>query len=184
MAIDLQAVRAELQEHGFAVTSGTLQQVEFAARIEGIKLAGASTGRTSPKRLRPFKADDAPPRSLSAVFGMGAQPLHTDGAHMLQPPEIVVLHSAMPAKTGTAIRRVGRDGRHLIVPDAVRHGVFTVRGNGITFLTRAYLDGRFRFDPVAMKPGDQMAQEALQWFRDQRAESFVIIGPKQTSSCS
>jgi hypothetical protein len=173
VAIELQAVRAELQESGFAVGSGTLREVEFAAQIEGIRLTGMGPGRNLPKKLRPFKPEDAPPRSLSAVFGLGPQPLHSDGAHMQQPPDIVVLHSELPAATGTAIRRVGRNGQLFDVPDAVRHGVFTVRGNGIAFLTRAYVDGRFRFDPVTMTPGDQMAREAVAWFRDQRAEALV-----------
>jgi alpha-ketoglutarate-dependent taurine dioxygenase len=44
----------------------------------------------------PTKQAGANVKSLSAVHGLGSFPMHTDGAHRLQPPRFVVLVCASP----------------------------------------------------------------------------------------
>ncbi|OJX70203.1 MAG: hypothetical protein BGO95_04190 [Micrococcales bacterium 73-13] len=55
----------------------------------------------------------------------------------------------------------------------MREGVFVVRGNGFSFLASAYSGRRFRFDPVTMSPGDQMARQAVAWFQEQRDMAVI-----------
>jgi len=43
--------------------------------------------------LRPQEQGQAHPYSISAVHGLGEQPLHVDGSHMFRPPDVVVLVS-------------------------------------------------------------------------------------------
>lgn len=168
------AIRSRLAKDGFAVANGTLKDVEFAIRFENV-LKPAATTRSGPSRpLRPHTVQDAPPRSLSAVYGLGAQPLHTDGAHLLDPPAIIVLHSEHPTETGTAIRQPGYNAPIREVPESVREGIFTVRGNGISFLAGAFENPyRFRFDPVVMSPADGMARAAIDWFFAEREKALI-----------
>jgi alpha-ketoglutarate-dependent taurine dioxygenase len=167
--IDLAAVRAELTATGYAVTNGTLTQIERAIQLENALFRANSTEqKRAAKRLRPYTVEEAPPRSLSAVYGLGAQPLHTDGAHLLNPPDVIVLYAEAPTSTGTLVNRPAYN-----VPEAVREGIFTVRGNGMSFLTTAYEGYKFRFDPVTMSPGDALARDAVKWFEDQRQNSLL-----------
>jgi hypothetical protein len=43
-------------------------------------------------RLMPTKQEDAHPRSLSAVYGIGEFPFHTDSAYIPIPPRFMLLH--------------------------------------------------------------------------------------------
>src|SRR6266540_143127 len=53
-------------------------------------------------RLIPRNADEAPERSLSAFYGFGAFPLHTDAAHHQSPPRLVLLRLAGGAQSASA----------------------------------------------------------------------------------
>ena len=169
--LDFPTLRAQMSRHGWAAAKGTLDDVRFAAIMDGYSETAMTTRR---KRtvLRPYEAEKAPPRSLSAIYGMGAQPLHTDGAHLPSPPDVVVLYSSAPTPTSTVVWSAVRSGRWTI-PDPLRQGVFIVRGNGVSFLSSAYQDGRFRFDPGCMDPGDDYAREAVQFFEAARESAHT-----------
>jgi hypothetical protein len=173
--VDIADVRTKLGTRGWALATGTLDDVKAAIKWERTMAlySRSTTRKVKTSQLRPYTAEAAPPRSLSAVYGLSAQPLHTDGAHLLEPPHILVLHSAKPTPTGTALWKPGMGGGSRLLPEAVSEGVFTVRGNGVSFLASAHQDFVFRFDPVVMSPGDAMAKEAVAYFEKQRIKAFV-----------
>lgn len=111
--------------------------------------------------LRPSTRESAHPRSLSARFGAGTQPLHTDGANHQAPPEFVFLQSG-GSERGTARTRLLRTSS-LFTDDsllhAARQGVFQV-GAGRTAFTAHALEtnGDLRFDPGCMRPLDPLSR--------------------------
>jgi Taurine catabolism dioxygenase TauD, TfdA family len=66
-----------------------LSVLEAVARQFGTPLAGRQ-GRLI-DRLNPRSQGEAHPKSLSAIHGAGAFPLHTDGAHLTKPPRFIAL---------------------------------------------------------------------------------------------
>lgn len=153
-------VRRNLQRYGFAVAHGSVAAVKLAMMAERFV---PRVDNRSTASLTPHAPHDSPPRSLSAVYGLSEQPLHSDGAHLPNPPDIVVLHSTAPSATSTVIWPASVYG-----PDHIRFGVFTVRGNGVTFLASAYEHGRLRYDPVVMTPADALARQAVQYLAAER----------------
>ncbi|WP_198029520.1 TauD/TfdA family dioxygenase [Bradyrhizobium sp. WSM3983] len=67
---------------------------ENIAQLLGNPIAGRSGQKIEP--LIPTEQAKANAKSLSVVHGLGAFPMHTDGAHRLQPPRFVVLVCASP----------------------------------------------------------------------------------------
>lgn len=176
--MDLAMVMAELSKSGSCSINGTLDQVRRAAVVLGLserRMKSDGSGNV----MRPMELDKAPSRSLSAVFGLGRQPLHTDGAHLPDPPDIIVLYAEKPTPTPTSVWFLADVGWQL--PDCVQHGVFTVRGNGRSFLSTAYSGQRFRVDPVCMSPADQLARRAAEYFEAQRdlAKQHEWVSPHQ-----
>ncbi|WP_081997064.1 TauD/TfdA family dioxygenase [Microbacterium sp. ZOR0019] len=94
------------------------------------------------------------------MVGTGAQPLHTDGAHLRRMPDIVILSAAAPTPTPTLLYRPGSASLEQ------RSGVFRVGGGRGTFYAGA-IDGagRWRYDPGCMAPTDAEAREAADQFR-------------------
>lgn len=110
--------------------------------------------------LRVVDRADAHPNSLSALVGSEAQPLHTDGAHHRNMPDIVILSAAKPTPTPTMLCRPGKP------TPAQLSGVFRVGGGKNAFYAGAVDDsGRWRYDPGCMVPTDPEAREAASQFR-------------------
>lgn len=159
--IDLDGVEKELHSQGFAVREGNLHGLNFdSIRQRKWKPAKQKSGALV-TAIRPMDKKQAPARTLSAVHGLDAQPLHTDGAHLRKMPDVIVLYAATPTPTGTRIWKLGSD-----FPTSLSNGVFTVRGNGDSFLAHAYAKQRLRFDPVCMSPADQLAKDAKRFLED------------------
>jgi hypothetical protein len=97
---DSAALRARVLQDGWV--KATVAQLgydldiaaEAIARLLGHPVGGRA-GRII-EALAPQKQASAKPRSLSVTHGLGAFPMHTDGAHRLQPPRFVVLVCASP----------------------------------------------------------------------------------------
>lgn len=154
--IDLAEVQRELEANGFAAREGTLADIRTStagwatlSQARGAKVA----------KLRPMTETEARPRTLSAIHGLQAQPLHTDGAHLKRMPDVIVLFAAKPTGTPTAVWKLPSR-----FPECLRSGVFTVRGNVESFLSHAYSNQRLRFDPGCMSPADHLAKEAAAFF--------------------
>lgn len=132
----------------------------------------ASPSRPVLQELTPLAAGDAPPRSLSAVHGVGSFPFHTDAAHHRQPPRWVVMHCIDP---GPAHRpTLLADAARLSLTDrqwrALERAVCWVRSGGRGFLAAivGHRDGRtmIRYDGGCMAPADPSFAGAAELFRD------------------
>lgn len=159
----------------------TLDEVEAAARELGWTAVPTRPGDADRTTLRPTSSGMAHPRSLSAVYGLGEQPLHTDGAHHLQPPDIVVLQSPAGSLTGTALW-APLEVTEAISVDAWTNGLFIVSSGGRTCLAPALCAGQLRFDPGCMTPADNLARQVVTEAKAARAtcHSFAWDAPGTT----
>jgi hypothetical protein len=169
--VSMAAVRSDLESTGWSRQSGTLEEARREARIHGL-LSAAGGLRLNERVLVPYEATKAPRHSLSAVYGLGEQPLHSDGAHHRLPPDVVVLHSAAPTPTSTVIWTPSYSD--VVLYRVAREGIFTVRGNEESFLAVAHDTKGLRFDPVVMSPGDAFARETAAYF--EAARSLLMCG--------
>ncbi|CAG8868675.1 TauD/TfdA family dioxygenase [Pseudomonas fluorescens] len=110
--------------------------------------------------LRPTNAKTAKPRSLSALYGTGAFPWHTDGAHWPVPPRYLILACAQ-ASPKTAATIIWNAHRSLALnSDTARQAMFKVRNGAHSFYSTAMspLRSYYRFDPGCMLPLDSAGQ--------------------------
>ena len=123
-------------------------------------------GATPIDRLIPRAAIEAPLHSLSGRFGKCSFPLHTDLAHWPVPPSFLML-AAERASQSSAVTTFARipvlSDREF---EQVSAGIFTISNSSKSFLGSICERGRsfFRFDPVCMKPIDDVSVEALRVF--------------------
>ncbi len=136
--------------------------------------------------LKPAAPDKARPRSLSAIFGHQRQPLHTDGAHLAIPPDIVVLAVDSPSSVSTLLWRQTTRG-FADIGDDLQHGLFAVDDGQTSFLAPACVGwptlggGRVRFDPGCMTPVDSRARRVVGHFSKaiDSATQFAWTEPNQ-----
>jgi hypothetical protein len=129
-------------------------------------------GGPSVTTLRPLDRGDSPENSLSAKYGKGDQPLHTDGAHLAKPPDVVILACEETSGTPTRLWTMRRGLFTFTPPRHVRHGVFLVANGKDSFFSTAYSDVHFRYDPGCMVPCDARARETVRYF-DAEIESAL-----------
>jgi hypothetical protein len=81
--------------------SGIGQDLRLVAQKFADQLGAPVTGRAGRaiEPLVPTQPMQANAKSLSRVHGLGAFPMHTDGAHRVTPPRFVVLVCASPGTT-------------------------------------------------------------------------------------
>lgn len=156
----LEELSRKALDRGWASDVSDLAQLLDDARRLGWSPVPIRAGEPAVSTLRVVDRANAHRNSLSAMVGTGAQPLHTDGAHLRRMPDIVVLSAAAPTTTPTMIYRPG-------VPTlAQRSGVFRVGGGRGAFYAGAVDSvGRWRYDPGCMTPTDAEAREAATQFR-------------------
>ena len=63
------------------------------SEVVGYELIPNRRGQGMIDALRPLRQAEAHPNSLSSRYGLEQQPLHTDGAHLEDSPDIVLLWS-------------------------------------------------------------------------------------------
>lgn len=116
--------------------------------------------------LRPTDPRDAKPSSLSAIYGLRSFPLHTDAAHLRQPPDVVLLEASPGAGTDCTPTLLWRpEELPTDVADAFDHGVFVVgRGRG-AFQAHARCSTRLRYDPGCMRAQDGRARLLSEYLR-------------------
>jgi alpha-ketoglutarate-dependent taurine dioxygenase len=136
-------------------------------------------GRIMPSRLgsqehdvlRPYSETAAPRKSMSAVTGTEAQPMHTDGAYYPRPPRFLLFRCVEPgeAECNTLIWTLDFNLLLKERPPALIQRGWVVRGGGIppfycrVFNWNSYGENFIRFDPCCMLPPD----------RDERAAQAV-----------
>ena len=167
MLVDLKALVASAQQTGWASGSGDVDLVRRQAASLGWAEVATRYGDAPVSVLRPTEARAAHPRSLSAQYGMAQQPLHTDGAHLPGPPEIVVLVSSHPSPTPTMLWKAatGAGGRTRL--DAFAHGMFLVHGGRDSFYAPVLSGAGYRYDPGCMTACDARAREVEEYLAGQ-----------------
>jgi len=169
--MNLRELAETATEHGWAVGSGAVSDVE--QELSRLRRAAASerNGAERDSVLRPVDRQGAPRHSLNATFGTDAQPLHTEGAHQTDPPDFVVLVASAPSTTPTYVwlPTAFPKGTH----DALRHGVFRIDDGGSSWLAVAHTGRRLRFDPGCMIPCDARSRAVVKFFADAIPHAFI-----------
>lgn len=151
---------------GWASGVGSVDDARTQARTYGWAELSTRIGEAPLAVLIPKEVQEARPRSLSALYGMGPQPLHTDLAHRSTPPDLVVLAAKAPRRTPTLLWNLVRQGVDLPVQSELSHGIFLIDSGREAFhATAAYEDG-IRFDPGCMVPCDQRSRRVAAFFRE------------------
>jgi alpha-ketoglutarate-dependent taurine dioxygenase len=108
--------------------------------------------------------------------------LHTDGAHLADPPDFVVLFAEEPNETPTRLFRPTMMSRqHMPPSEELRHGMFVVRNGRDSFFASAYDLRRYRFDRGCMTPCDARAHVVDEFFAtaEERALAHDWTAPHQ-----
>lgn len=155
---------AEAARGSWAVGEGTFAELTMAARQLKWKEVPVRSGEPTHATLKPRNQAEAKPRSLSATYGLGDQPLHTDGAHLSRPPDLVALVAEEVNSTPTRLWTMKGPARACVPWPALLNGVFIVRSGRERFLATCSNGGRIRYDPGCMTPCDQRARAAVQFF--------------------
>lgn len=169
MAVDILEL-ARRARGGWATSSGTPEELKTSASRVGWEIVPNRPGEPVEQVLLPKQQSDAPPRSLSKIYGMGAQPLHTDGAHLTRPPDFVALWSAEPNLTSTFVWSVRHASVKIPYFD-LKSGLFLVNSGPRQFLAHAYEGDTFRYDPGCMTPSDARAKIGAEYFRTAIADA-------------
>lgn len=167
--IDLAQLVAQAVARGWAAGTGSLHNIESYAARNRWQIVPSRRRGPAIDVLVPTKPSDARPASLSATYGRGAQPLHTDGAHHTVPPDIVLLAADAASDVPTLLWRFNPGTLADEVEDAAQEGLFTVRSSGEAFLAAAWNGRRLRFDPGCMEAGDERASRISQFFNSAAA---------------
>lgn len=151
----LAQVAQEALRKGWVAVHGDLTEMLQQAGRLGWRPVPIRRGEPALSVLRTVEAGQAHPRSLSAMVGAGEQPLHTDGAHHRQMPDLVLLAAADPSPTPTLLCAPGPP------TEAQRCGVFKVGGGRDGFYSTVIdSSGLWRYDPGCMTPMDDDARRA------------------------
>lgn len=161
----LTASVAEARSVGWARCEASVDEVLDALDDGQVEITPTRRGDGPIGLLRPLSREAAHRHSLSARFGYEVLPLHTDGAHLRTPPELVLLEACRPSSSGpTLLYHFSETDLARDVLSAFRDGVFVVGAGRGSFYAHAYdKEGRLRFDPGCMKPLDPAAKHVQAW---------------------
>lgn len=152
--------------------------IENTVRMFGYTLLPTRGRGLKIEVLTPTDQADAHPNSLSARYGTGQQPLHTDGAHHEEPPEVILLSSQQPSAVPTLLWRFPPTGeRPKEIEHDLREGLFTVRSGHSAFLAHAIdglYDTRVRYDPGCMSPADGRARRVAAFIGESEKDATPV----------
>jgi len=175
---DLEALANTARLSGWAVGTMSPTQVRWGVSSLGWEEGATRKGDNPVATLRPTTPEDAHPNSLSAQHGLAEQPLHTDGAHLQEPPHYAVLHAVQPNGTPTLLwsylsKLTNPDPPRVQQPTALVGGIFVVRSGTTRFLAPSFDYGSgYRYDPGCMTPADQRAHEASRYFTSLAGQAY------------
>lgn len=155
------AALLELAQRGWVSFDGTLEDVTSYARAAGWEGVALRRGDALISHLHAVAAAEARANSISSRTGMGAQPLHTDGAHLARPPDVVALASTRSHRVPT---RIWTSSSAVAPWDDLHHGVFRVSDGRVQHHRFAGESGLIRFDPCCMTPLDERSRSVVRFF--------------------
>lgn len=136
-----------------------IAQVEWADDDPLARLAKALAVPVLDQRvLIPHPESHARRGTLSARHGLGTFPWHTDGAHWLSPPRLILMRALTRTSTPTLFVDVAEITRDSCLVDGLRHGSWCVTGRTPHFYAPVLAhDGAVRFNAEVMRPVGQRA---------------------------
>ena len=157
MNVDLAHELAALNEVGWTDVSADRGITEIAQQL-GTPVP-SRRGQGIVNHLKPMSREQAHPRSMSAAFGLGALPFHTDGAYFPVPPRFVLLRAE---EVTSEDRPTLLHDTHALFDERERAllklGVWRTTGYGRPFLSSVWSDSLvagqdvLRYDPCCMIP--------------------------------
>ncbi len=113
-----------------------------------------------------MEAELANPASLSARFGTGELPLHSDTAHWIKPARYVALACSEEGNDPAPTYLLDTNDKFFSANELelFSRGVFHVRNGKNSFYTsvKSLFRPYFRYDPGCMYPMDKVSSEAIQ----------------------
>jgi hypothetical protein len=164
MTSKLEDFAAQALKAGWASGSGPLALLRFGARNLGWSEVTFRSADPPVTSLRPLDTDEARPNSLSSRYGKAAQPLHTDGAHLAEPPDFVLLAAEKASTVPTLLWRCEIIHYQLPSYNDLLHGVFLVRNGSESFFRTAASGRHLRYDPGCMAPCDERSRRTARFF--------------------
>jgi len=164
MTSRLEDLAAQALKTGWASGSGSLALLRLSAQSLGWSEVTFRSTDPPVTSLRPLDSGEAQPNSLSSRYGKAAQPLHTDGAHLAEPPDFVLLAAEKASKVATLLWRCEIIHYQLPSYNDLLHGVFLVRNGSESFFRTAASGLNLRYDPGCMVPCDQRSRHAASFF--------------------
>lgn len=163
----LSAAIAQARVGGWSICDVSVDQALRLAQAASVAVSATRRNEGPIAVLRPTTKADAHPQSLSAHYGLNVLPLHTDGAHHLSPPSVVLLEAAASCGGSTLIFPLPLRSLTPRQHASLRCGVFLVGGGQGAFYSHA-LDkaGRVRYDPGCMRPVDPAARYVSDWLKE------------------
>lgn len=164
----------DARRHGWAELDGSLDDLAKASQSIGATIVPTRAGDQAIGVLRPTHQEDASKFSLSANYGLGYLPLHTDGAHLRRAPDIILLESLSVgdvAQAATLLLSLKEDEVNDGAWHALHHGVFQIGRGPRAFFSVARQSDRVRFDLGCMRPLDPLARRVCRFFEDAREQS-------------
>lgn len=164
----LPAAIAEARSNGWACCEMTLDEVHNAIMGEALECVPTRRGADPIGILKPVDCAGAHRFSLSARYGLGGLPLHTDGAHLTTAPDLVLIEADTCASTEpTLLYRLELGAMSTRTRDRFAQGVFTVGSGRSSFYAHSMDVARnVRFDPGCMRPIDAGARYVVDFFED------------------
>ena len=133
--------------------------------------------------LKPVVSVNARKRSLSAVFGLGPFPYHTDSANFQVPPRFVIIRLANRAESDRPTLFV--DGckipQSAVERQILARDVWVVNGGRGRFYTSAFNDSLIpgllviRYDPCCMRPAIQSASRSELLLRSRCSTAPTLV---------
>lgn len=165
---------AEARSNGWSVAEGDIESALRAVTAAGCVVVPTRPGHGPVGVLEAVAPSEAHAHSLSAQYGRGALPLHTDGAHLAIPPNLVMLSAdTMESSATTALYKIRIKALSRKIESCLRKGVFVVRRGQSPFYAHALSDHDvIRYDPGCMSPIDGVARYAADWFREESCNAF------------
>lgn len=171
------SLRENISRHGWSLVEFRGNQneyLQFASQF-GKPRASRLNGPLV-DRLSPLSQHESKRNSMSAAFGLGAFPFHTDAAYFRIPPRYMLLR--MAGSSACERHTLVKDFGDVIASGMLRRDVWLVNGGRDRFYTpivdEDIIAGRlvFRFDPCCMRPvhdffeSERVVQDAIQQAKD------------------
>jgi hypothetical protein len=168
MTVDMRDLKDRVIAEGWQCLSvnraDLSDQIHKLAWHLGRPLRGRKGGLV--EQLTPTRCESAELRSLSAIHGQTSFPLHTDGAHLLEPPRFLIL--ACTELGSAPMPTVMARFKDLKIDDQEKArcaaGVFLIKNGRRSFYSSVYDPSRLfiRFDQGCMFPANEEAQHVTQ----------------------